>query len=79
MTDSSYAEPLSFVRTLTRGYAALILMLLGSVPIFAIAYLHYFQDPALRFEHHGFHEITISISLGENRMRRFLLPLGSIL
>ena len=63
MTFSSYSEPPSFVRTLTKGYAVLILMLVGLVPAFAITYLYFFQDPALRFEHHGFHEIAIGISL----------------
>ena len=63
MTFSSYSEPPSFVRTLTKGYAVLILMLAGLVPAFAITYLYFFQNPALRFEHHGFHEIAIGISL----------------
>jgi two-component system cell cycle response regulator len=63
MTFSSYSEPPSFIRTLTKGYAVLILMLMGLVPAFAITYLYFFQDPALRFEHHGFHEIAIGISL----------------
>ena len=63
MTFSSYSEPPSFVRTLTKGYAVMILLLVGLVPAFAITYLYFFQDPALRFEHHGFHEIAIGISL----------------
>lgn len=63
MTFSSYFQPRSFVRTLTKGYAGMILLLLGLVPTFAITYLYFFQDPALRFEHHGFHEIAIGISL----------------
>lgn len=63
MTFSSYSEPPSFVRTLTKGYAVMILLLMGLVPAFAITYLYLFQDPALRFEHHGFHEIAIGISL----------------
>lgn len=54
---------LNFVRALTKGYAATILLLLGLAPTFAIAYLHFFQDATLRFEHHGFHEIAIGISL----------------
>ena len=63
MTISSYSEPRSFVRPLTKVYAAMILLLLGLVPVFAIAYLYFFQDPTLRFEHHGFHEIAIGISM----------------
>lgn len=63
MTFSSYSEPSSFVRTLTKGYAVMILLLMGLIPAFAITYLYFFQDPALPFEHHGFHEIAIGISL----------------
>ena len=63
MTSSSDSEPSSFVRTLAKGYAGMILLLLGLVPAFAITYLYFFQAPSLRFEHHGFHEIAIGISL----------------
>ena len=63
MTFSSYSEPPSFVRTLTKGYAVTILLLAGLVPAFAVTYLYFFQDPALRFEDHGFHEVAIGISL----------------
>lgn len=63
MTDSNYAEPSIFVRTLTKGYAVSILMLMGLIPTATIAYLYFFQDPTLRFEHHGFHESAIGISL----------------
>lgn len=63
MSFSSYSEFRGIVRALAKGYAVLILMLLGLVPTFAIAYLFFFQDPAFRFEHHGFHETAIGISL----------------
>ena len=63
MTFSSYSGPPSNFRTLTKGYAALLLMLVGLVPAFAIIYLQIFQTPPLRFEHHGLHEIAIGISL----------------
>lgn len=63
MEFSNYSEPPSFIRALTKGYAVMILLLLGLVPAFAITYLYLFQDPALRLEHHGFHEIAIGISL----------------
>lgn len=59
----SYSNTPSYLQTLTKGYAVLILILLGLAPTFAIMYLHFFQDPALRFEHHGSHEIAIGISL----------------
>lgn len=57
------SEPRSVIRMLAKGYAEMILLLVGLSPAFAIAYLYVFQDPALRFEHHGFHEIAIGISL----------------
>ncbi|MCE9663660.1 GGDEF domain-containing protein [Halomonas sp. M5N1S17] len=63
MTSSSDSAPPSFIRTLAKGYAVMILLLVGLVPVFSIAYLYFFQTPALRFEHHGFHEIAIGISL----------------
>ena len=63
MTFLSSSEPQSVVRALTKGYAMIILLLLGLVPAFAITYLYFFQDPALRFEHYGFHEIAIGVSL----------------
>lgn len=59
----NYSESPGFVRTLIKGYAVLILTLLGLVPTFAIAYLYFFQDSALRMELHGFHEIAIGISI----------------
>lgn len=63
MTASHHFEPQNFVRTLTQGYAVMILTLMGFVPTLAIAYLYFFQDPALVFEHHSFHEVAIGISL----------------
>lgn len=63
MTVTNTHEFPDWVRPLTRGYAALILIILGLIPSFAIAYLHLFQDPTLRFENHSFHEIAIGISL----------------
>lgn len=63
MFTLNHHESSDFVRSLTKGYATLILIILGLTPILAISYLHFFQDPALRFEHHLFHEIAIGISL----------------
>ncbi|MDZ7791489.1 MAG: GGDEF domain-containing protein [Xanthomonadales bacterium] len=54
------------IGVLVRAYSALILVVLGFVPSFAIAYLHFFQDPALRFEHHTFHEIAIAVALAQS-------------
>ncbi len=63
MKNINYSEPRSVTRTLAKGYAVMILLLVGLSPSAAIAYLYFFQDPALRFEHHGVHEIAIGISL----------------
>lgn len=56
-------ESRDFVRALTKGYAVLILIFLSLTPSFPIAYLHFFQNPGLRFEHHAFHEIAIGVAL----------------
>lgn len=40
-----------------------MLFALAVIPAFAIAYLVIFQNPELLFEHHGFHEAAIGISL----------------
>lgn len=63
MTLSSHTESPGFVRTLSKGYALLILILAGLTPVFTTAYLYYFQDAALRFKQHGLHEIAIGISM----------------
>lgn len=63
MRFSRYSEPLGFVRALCRGYAGLILLLVCLTPVYAIAYLYFFQISSPRFEHHGFHEIAIGTSL----------------
>ena len=63
MSITHAREPRDFVRTLSKGYATLILAILGLSPSFAIAYLYFFQDPGLRFEHHTFHEIAIGVSV----------------
>ena len=63
MTVKNPHEFSDWIRTLTQGYAVLILITLGLIPSFAVAYLHFFQDPTLRFENHSFHEIAIGISL----------------
>lgn len=63
MAIASQSESPEFVRTLAKGYAELVLVLVGLVPTVAIAYLYFFQNPALRFEHHSFHEIAIGLSL----------------
>tara|TARA_R110002167_G_scaffold13915_2_gene57101 strand:- start:7695 stop:9086 length:1392 start_codon:yes stop_codon:yes gene_type:complete len=63
MAFSSQSQSPELVRTLARRYAELVLVLVGLVPTVAIAYLYFFQDPALRFEHYSFHELVIGLSL----------------
>ncbi len=63
MNPLNYPEPASHLRTLTKGYAVLILILVALSPSLAIAYLHLFQVPTLYFNHHNVHEIAIGISL----------------
>lgn len=60
---SNYAEPHSLVRTLSKGYAAFLAFALGLVPAAVVAYLYFFQHPALWFEHHGIHELAIALAL----------------
>lgn len=48
------------VQSITRGYARLLLIGFALVPLYLIAYLYYFQDPALKFENHAFHELAIA-------------------
>lgn len=63
MSATSQSESPALVRALAKGYAELVLVLVGLGPTVAVAYLYFFQNPALLFEHHAFHEIAIGISL----------------
>lgn len=63
MTSLNYPEPASHLRTLTKGYAVMILILVALAPSIAIIYLYLFQVPELYFEHHSVHEMAIAISL----------------
>jgi signal transduction histidine kinase len=45
-----------------RAYEALVLLLLAVAPAAAIAYLKFYQSPALLFEDHAFHELAIAAS-----------------
>ena len=60
---SSSAKYARFIRAISKGYAAFLLFALAMIPAFSIAYLVIFQNPELLFEHHGVHELAISISL----------------
>lgn len=49
--------------TLTRAYAVLLTAAFALIPSLAIAYLEFFQDAGLRFEHHAFHELAIGVAI----------------
>jgi len=51
------------IQGLTRAYHRLLLVIFALMPLLAIAYLQGFQDPQLRFEHHGFHELAIGVAI----------------
>lgn len=62
MQDSARNAGLS-VRTLTCVYQRVLGAAFALSPLIAIAYLHVFQDPGLRFEHHGVHELAIGVAI----------------
>jgi diguanylate cyclase (GGDEF)-like protein len=47
------------VRFVTKAYSRLLLAGFALIPAYLIGYLFFFQDPALKFENHVFHEIAI--------------------
>src|SRR6202166_1138058 len=53
-------EPPRAIRLVTTVYARVLLAGFALVPAYLIAYLYFFQDPALKFENHAFHEIAIA-------------------
>lgn len=48
------------IRRVTKIYAAFLLAAFALSPAALIAYLYFFQDPALKFDNHLFHEIAIA-------------------
>ena len=48
---------------LTRLYEQLLIVLVALLPAFAICYLYFAQDAALRYVDHDFHEIAIAIAI----------------
>nr|WP_061537015.1 GGDEF domain-containing protein [Collimonas arenae] len=48
------------IRRVTKLYAKLLIAGFALSPIVLIAYLYFFQDPALKFENHLFHEMAIA-------------------
>lgn len=55
-------QPSRTIRLITLWYARLVLAGFALVPAFLIAYLHFFQNPTLKFEDHAFHIIAITVA-----------------
>ncbi len=53
-------EPSAGIRLITKIYARVLLVGFALTPACLIAYLFFFQDPALKFENHPVHEIAIA-------------------
>ncbi len=58
--SAALEEPGSMIRAVTKAYASCLIVAFALLPAYLIAYLFYFQDPALKFENHPFHEIAIA-------------------
>src|SRR6202158_1256273 len=55
-------EPPAALRIVTQVYAGFLLIAFARLPAQIVAYLYFFQDPALKFEDHLFHEIAIAVA-----------------
>jgi diguanylate cyclase (GGDEF)-like protein len=53
------------VHSFIRAYARLVVVGFTLIPAYLIGYLFFFQDPALKFDNHVFHEIAIAIATVE--------------
>jgi diguanylate cyclase (GGDEF)-like protein len=61
-TNIAVYEPPAALRLVTQAYASLLLIAFALMPVQIIAYLYFYQDPALKFEDHLFHEIAIAVA-----------------
>jgi diguanylate cyclase (GGDEF)-like protein len=55
-------DPSDALRRITQAYASLLLVAFALMPAQLIAYLYFYQDPALKFEDHLFHEFAIAVA-----------------
>jgi diguanylate cyclase (GGDEF)-like protein len=55
-------DPPNVLRLITQAYASLLLIAFALMPAQLIAYLYFYQDPALKFEDHLFHEFAIAVA-----------------
>src|ERR1700733_14357027 len=53
-------DPPNALRLITQAYGSLLLIAFALMPAQLIAYLYFYQDPALKFEDHLFHEFAIA-------------------
>ncbi|MEO6279596.1 GGDEF domain-containing protein [Roseateles sp.] len=60
--ELTLADPREPIFVLVTTYASFVLVGLALVPAFLIAYLFFFQDPALVFQSHPFHIVAIGIA-----------------
>jgi diguanylate cyclase (GGDEF)-like protein len=61
-TSVAVYEPPTALRLVTQAYGGFLLVAFALMPAQFIAYLHFYQDPTLKFEDHLFHEIAIAIA-----------------
>src|SRR3984885_15376969 len=55
-------DPPNALRLITQAYGSLLLIAFALMPAQLIAYLYFYQDPALKFEDHLFHEFAIAVA-----------------
>jgi diguanylate cyclase (GGDEF)-like protein len=55
-------DPPNALRLITQAYGSLLLIAFALMPAQIIAYLYFYQDPALKFEDHLFHEFAIAVA-----------------
>jgi diguanylate cyclase (GGDEF)-like protein len=58
-------DPPSILRLIMQHYVGLLLISFALLPAWSIAYLYFYQDAALKFENHSFHEIAIAVAILE--------------
>lgn len=58
--EATVSQPPLGIQRVASLYAQLLLAGFALIPAYLIAYLYYFQDPKLLFEHHAFHEVAIA-------------------
>ncbi|QDQ28229.1 GGDEF domain-containing protein [Chitinimonas arctica] len=60
--DTNGRSPTQAIRFVTESYVRMVLAGFALAPASLIAYLFFFQNPALKFEHHAFHIVAIAVA-----------------